>query len=472
MAAVVKPRRFQNGDLVLDLSKKSYLTIPADAFAFPHIDVLNLSENRLTVLPAAVSSFRSLRVLDLRKNYLETFPVPILELKYLRSLDLSFNKISSISKEIKTLENLTVLLLSNNNFKKFPVEVCSVKGLEKLKLCNCYIDSIPASVAQLRTLSELDLSGNKVREIAEEICGNQNLATLNLANNKLEKLPSLLSIKLTKLDQFNVAGNDIREPPKDVCERGLAAVREYQERQQRRATVRPSNSTYLSRSCDKYPINKGFVAIICNDKFSSREARPGSQVDRDLLKDAFERYPFQVQVFSNLDGDEMLYTLKLLRKMEQEIDCLIIFVLTHATMSSALGSDCKYISLRDIIKIFAGDSYPRMIGRPKLFFLQGFQSDAKDLGQFALPGEDDFMFGSAMIETFEGYRTATQKSSPYIESMCRFIRENGSTNHIAEIMTMVADDMKTKMYVVKGQKLKMNTVLLGTLTKQVWLKSY
>ncbi|XP_070582054.1 leucine-rich repeat-containing protein 1-like [Ptychodera flava] len=473
MASVIAPRRNQNGDLIIDLCRKNYTAIPADVFTHSNIDVLRLSENRLTILPAGISSFKTLRVLELRKNYLETFPAPILELQLLRSLDLSFNKLTGVSKGIKGLVNLAILQLSNNKFNKFPEEVCMLKKLEKLDINNCRIDAIPASIAQLQTLSDLDVSGNQVTEVSEEIYGNRHLRSLNLSNNKLEILPPLLSIKLTKLGELKLVGNDLREPPRDVCERGLTEVKEYQQQQQRapRPVVpsRPRSNIDQQRT-KRYPINRGLVAIVCNEKYSVREKRPGSLVDRDKIRDAFKKHPFNVKVFSDLTGDEMLYTLKLLCKLDEDIDCLIIFLLTHATPSAALGIDGKFICYKDVVETFSVDSCPRLAGKPKVFLQQGYQSDARDVGQFMLPNEDDFMFGCAMIPTVEGYRAATNASSPYIESVCRFIKECGDTNHMTEIMTMVADDMKTKSFTVKGKQTKMRTFMLGTLTRQLWLK--
>ncbi|XP_070582056.1 uncharacterized protein [Ptychodera flava] len=472
MAAGVKPSRDKNGDSVLDLCGRHLMAVPESVFIHTNIDILRLSENRLTVLPAAATSLKLLRVLELRKNSLEVFPEPILEMRQLRSVDLSFNKLSSVSKGVTNLINLTVLLLNNNNFKKFPEEVCQIKNLERLDLSNCNIERIPGALSRLRALADLDVSNNKIAEISGEIYANKNLSSLNLSNNKLEKLPALLCVELKKLDDLTLKGNDLKEPPKDVCSQGLAGIRNYQQEKQRQLQTENANRSmdpYRPTPLSSYRMRRGVVAIMSNIKYKTRENRPGSKVDADRLKSAFSNYPFEVQVFENLDGDEMLYSLKLLRKIEQDIDCLFVFLLCHGTLTCSLGCDGRSISLKDIVELFYADSCPKMIGKPKLFFQQAFQSDAKDPGQLTLPSEDDFMLGSAMIATAEGYRTATQQSSPYIESICRFIKENGSVNHMAEIMTMVADDMKTKTYKVGGKSLKMNTALFGTLTKRMWL---
>jgi Leucine-rich repeat (LRR) protein len=106
----------------LDLSVNNFQSFELK-FAFPHLTHLDLSSNKMGKFPSpeALDFLPALRTLNLYDNILNAIPTRSFEkLTKLESLNLSYNKLTSIPKEISALCSLRILLLDKNNLRELP----------------------------------------------------------------------------------------------------------------------------------------------------------------------------------------------------------------------------------------------------------------------------------------------------------------------------------------------------------------
>jgi GTPase SAR1 family protein len=177
-------------------------TIPAEVFDFVWLEKLDLSYNRLSELPDSIGNLQNLSVLYLTNNQLIELPASIGNLQNLSVLYLISNQLSEIPDSIGNLQNLSILELSKNQ-----------------------LSEMPDSIGSLQNLSGLYLSDNQLSEIPDSIGNLQNLSQLNLINNQLNELSDISLLQnLSKLD---LAGNPLVNPPIEIANRGIEAIREY-----------------------------------------------------------------------------------------------------------------------------------------------------------------------------------------------------------------------------------------------------
>jgi len=259
------------------------------------LEYLNLGANRLNRFPSQICNCTSLELLNLSNNrIMNELPTEIEKLQNLNTLFLNGNKLSSIDivRNIQFLVNLCHLELGHNpnihsvappiyhllrlesiSLNHIPIthlneEIGHLKNLTSLDLYGSKISELPASVVELTNLRDLDLRycknmkefptvlfGNKVHSntvsykspltklarltmsmtmietVPEEISSLQSLQTLLL--NDCPLLAEIGGIQnLPNLVEFDVTGCiSLVEPPLEVCEQGLPAIRDYLKKQ-------------------------------------------------------------------------------------------------------------------------------------------------------------------------------------------------------------------------------------------------
>jgi Leucine-rich repeat (LRR) protein len=78
----------------------------------------------------------------------------------------------------------------------------------------------------LTNLSKLNLSFNQLRIVPEAISCLTNLSELDLDLNQLTSLPEAIT-RLTHLSELNLYENPLEDPPSEIAEPGIDAIREY-----------------------------------------------------------------------------------------------------------------------------------------------------------------------------------------------------------------------------------------------------
>jgi Leucine-rich repeat (LRR) protein len=259
----------------LDLSnfgKEKLIAIPAEVFDFIWLKKLDLSYNQLSKLSDSITVLQNLSYLDLRSNQLSKLPNSISRLQNLSYFDLRSNQLSKLPNSIFLLQNLSYLDLSNNQLSEIPDSIGNIQNLSKLDLRSNQLRKIPDSISRLQNLSKLDLSDNQLNEIPDSIGNLQNLANLDLSDNQLVGLPdsigniqnlanldlsdnqlielsnsignlqnlSYLDLghnqlseipdsisRLQNLFYLDLGYNPLINPPLEIAQRGIDAIREY-----------------------------------------------------------------------------------------------------------------------------------------------------------------------------------------------------------------------------------------------------
>jgi len=224
----------------LDLSS-NYLSDVSFLKELKSITSLNLSSNNLTDY-SFLKELKSITSLYLRGNYLSDVSF-LTELKSLTSLYLSVNKFKVVSflKELKSLtslnlsnsylsdysflkelKSLTSLNLSSNNLS----DVSFLKELKSLTSLDLSFNNISdvSFLKELKSITSLYLSSNKLSDVSflKEL---KSLTSFNLSSNKLSDVSFLQEVK--SLAAINFYGNPIIEPPQEIIDEGLEAIRSY-----------------------------------------------------------------------------------------------------------------------------------------------------------------------------------------------------------------------------------------------------
>jgi Leucine-rich repeat (LRR) protein/GTPase SAR1 family protein len=210
----------------LSLSDNQLTSLPESINRLTNLSTLDLSYNKLTSVPESITRLTNLSTLNLIKNKLRIVPESITRLTNLSTLHLSGNQLTSVPESIARLTNLSELLLWGNQLTSVPESITRLTNLSTLHLRDNQLTSVPESITSLTNLSVLDLSYNQLTSVPESIIRLTNLSTLDLRGNELNSLPESIT-RLTNLSKLILYGNPLEDPPLEIAEQGINAIREY-----------------------------------------------------------------------------------------------------------------------------------------------------------------------------------------------------------------------------------------------------
>ena len=218
----VKEQRLTELNLRSNLLKE----IPTEVFELEWLEILNLSNNKLTSVPEAITRLTNLSELNLWNNQLTIVPESITHLTNLSYLDLSENQLTSLPESITRLTNLSTLYLLSNQLTSIPDAITRLTNLYKLDLSNNQLTSLPESITRLTNLYRLDLSKNQLTSLPEAITRFTNLSELYLSDNQLTSVLESIT-RLTNLSTLDLSDNPLEDPPIEIANQGIDAIREY-----------------------------------------------------------------------------------------------------------------------------------------------------------------------------------------------------------------------------------------------------
>ncbi|XP_012945422.1 caspase-9 [Aplysia californica] len=137
---------------------------------------------------------------------------------------------------------------------------------------------------------------------------------------------------------------------------------------------------------------RGSLILINNEKFDHMSDRDGTQKDRLALDSLFRRMNFNFIVHSNKTSQVLLEVLEEEARKDYSChDCVVVILLSHGHKGVVFGTDGKIengkplncVEIEKITKLFR--QAPSLYGKPKLFFVQACQGNAKDSG--VAPGQ-------------------------------------------------------------------------------------
>ena len=207
-------------------NEEKLTAIPAEVFELDWLDRLHLNSNHLRDIPDSISRLQNLSSLDLSSNQLRDIPNSISRLQNLSKLDLSFNQLRNIPHSISRLQNLSSLDLSSNQLSELSDSISCLQNLSSLDLSSNQLSELSDSIFLLQNLSSLNLSYNQLSELSTSISLLQNLSKLSLLSNQLSEIPDAICL-LQNLSFLNLDGNPLINPPIEIRQRGIDAIREY-----------------------------------------------------------------------------------------------------------------------------------------------------------------------------------------------------------------------------------------------------
>ena len=210
---------------ILYINGNKLRTVPANLADIKQLETVDLSNNLISLIPNRFCTLRNLRALNLSGNNLEFLPVGFAQLRQLEELLLAHNQLAELRDNFGELSKLEILDLSHNRLIILPDSIANFNRLEEFNLRGNRLKELPATIEQLSSLVLLDLSHNDLKELPNELGGLSSLTELYLINNKIKKLSkSFCDLNCNVID---VEENPLVDPPKEVCNEGMEAIRKH-----------------------------------------------------------------------------------------------------------------------------------------------------------------------------------------------------------------------------------------------------
>lgn len=179
-------------------------------------------EQNLTVLDLSVNCFSDYY------NELTEIPSEVFELTQLETLNLNGHSIWDIPEDINRLSSLKELHLfgiyPSSTQISYLLSVLPHLTYLGIRWDNSY-EQLLNTLTNIQRLG-IDLSRKELITIPGSITKLVNLTFLDLSNNQLTTIPDSIT-KLVNLTSLDLEGNPLENPPLEVCEQGIEAIREY-----------------------------------------------------------------------------------------------------------------------------------------------------------------------------------------------------------------------------------------------------
>ncbi|ESO89046.1 hypothetical protein LOTGIDRAFT_154123 [Lottia gigantea] len=149
---------------------------------------------------------------------------------------------------------------------------------------------------------------------------------------------------------------------------------------------------------DYYNFNhtkRGIAVVVVNEKFEGHSKRAGAELDRELLSYCFRSLGFDVRVFTDLNGFQLVTEMeKIALEMtrDPDFDCFVFAMSSHGDKiqshidhntiveEDVIYATDGYIPTERILKLFSDEICIGLIGKPRLFFLQACRGNLFDIG--------------------------------------------------------------------------------------------
>ncbi|XP_009682548.1 caspase-8 [Struthio camelus] len=221
---------------------------------------------------------------------------------------------------------------------------------------------------------------------------------------------------------------------------------------------------------------RGVCLILNNHNFARARAevaelkmkdRNGTDVDAAALKKVFSKLHFKIAEYKDLTAKEIRNIVNIYQcEDHKDKDCFVCCILSHGKKGIIYGVDGKEVPIQELTTSFTGRNCHSLAGKPKVFFVQACQGDARQKGvtieidsgeqdssvetdaRFQLdciPSEADFLLGMATLQDYVSYRSPSQ-GTWYIQSLCQHLEKSCPRGEdILTILTAVNQEVSRKI---------------------------
>jgi len=238
------------------------------------------------------------------------------------------------------------------------------------------------------------------------------------------------------------------------------------------------------------------VLIFNQKNFASRlklNPRNGTEVDVKSIESTFKSLDWSVTTYTDSTVAQIRdIILKEVQLSEQEVSALAIFILSHGEDNGTIfASDYPFRVDHDILGQLTADKCPRLVGRPKLLFVQACQGQATDQGvnvtdrrrrhtsqdntaTYKIPNYADFLIFQASFWDHFSFRSS-ETGSWFIQALCDKIDRSHPTDPLFDVLLEVSAQVAlNKESNVPGRpnldKKKQVPLLYSTMLRKLYLK--
>ncbi|XP_076089862.1 caspase-6-like [Mytilus galloprovincialis] len=214
---------------------------------------------------------------------------------------------------------------------------------------------------------------------------------------------------------------------------------------------------------ERYTIRSGLAVVINNSEFLGRlrlPDRPGSlENEAEPLEERFRDLGFKTILLTDVTKENMENKFSeiksnLAKKIEQ-IDCLIIIMLTHGNADSVYAQD-QAVQVDSIMSCFSAENCAELILKPKIFIFQASRQLSPNSGAgigyekvvqeevrvsegvevVRIPNEADFL---AVYSTALGEKSfqQTESASPFLQHLIDELKNMGVDDDFYSVLTRV-----------------------------------
>ncbi|XP_063444936.1 caspase-6-like [Mytilus trossulus] len=214
---------------------------------------------------------------------------------------------------------------------------------------------------------------------------------------------------------------------------------------------------------ERYIIRSGLAVVINNSEFDVSLClpdRPGSlENEAKPLEERFNDIGFKTILLKDVTKENMENKFTEIKdnltKKTEQIDCLIIVMLTHGNADSVYTKD-QAVQVDSIMSCFSAENCPELILKPKIFIFQasrqlspnsgaGIVNEkvqqekirvSEDVEVVRIPNEADFL---AVYSTALGERSfqQTEKASPFVHYLIDELKNMDKDDDFYSVLTRV-----------------------------------
>jgi len=237
--------------------------------------------------------------------------------------------------------------------------------------------------------------------------------------------------------------------------------------------------------------------IIFNQKtFASRlklNPRNGTEIDVRAITATFKALDWEVELYNDSTAAQIREViLKKVQLCETELAALAVFILSHGEDNGTIfAADYPFRVDHDVLAQLTADKCPKLVGRPKLVFVQACQGQETDQGvsvtdrrrrhtstdstaTYKIPNYADFLIFQASFWDHFSFRSS-ETGSWFIQALCDKIDRSSSSEPLFDILlTVSASVALNKESNVPGRpnldKKKQVPLLYSTMLRKMYLK--
>ena len=184
----------------------------------------------------------------------------------------------------------------------------------------------------------------------------------------------------------------------------------------------------------------------------------------DRLRSVLIKLGFNVRIMRGLMSLDIISALRFLSLEDHSyFDCVIVCILSHGSQGKIVGPDGIAVDVLQLTDIFSRENCPTLADKPKLFFLQILESDAKggrsprgdapaaaaaevrqDHNVSMIPDDYDFLLTFALIPRGSMSESLRSVYHLYVGVLFNMLETFARKLNLLDVMTTVHGEVKKR----------------------------